>query len=150
MNLKKQIDTDLKAAMLAGDKVLATTLRGIKSVILYEEVAKGLRNTGLDDAGVIGLLTKEAKKRQDSADLYTKGGNQEKAEAELAEKLVIEKYLPAQMGDDELTVVVKEVIAELEAQGPQAMGQVISGVKQRVGAQADGGRISQMVKEHLG
>lgn len=70
MTISEQIDADLKQAMLAGDKTLVTTLRGLKSVILYEEVAKGLRDTGLDDDAVITLFSKEAKKRQESADLY--------------------------------------------------------------------------------
>ena len=150
MNLKKQIDTDLKAAMLAGDKVLATTLRGIKSTILYAEVATGSRDSGLDDGAIITLLQKEAKKRQESAELYERGGNTTQAMAEQAEKLVIEKYLPTQLSDEKLGMIVKEVIAAQHAEGVQAMGQVIGGVKQRVGAQADGGRISQMVKEQLG
>lgn len=150
MTLKQQIDADLKTAMLAGDKVLATTLRGIKSAILYAEVAAGSRDTGLDDPSIIALLQKEAKKRQESAELYRQGGNSTQAEAERAEKTVIEKYLPAQMSDDELRAIVQEVIADLNVEGAQAMGQVIGGVKQRVGAQADGGRIAQVAKELLG
>ena len=150
MTLKQQIDADLKTAMLAGDKVLATTLRGIKSAILYAEVAAGSRDTGLDDPSIIALLQKEAKKRQESAELYQQGGNSDQAEAERAEKTVIEKYLPVQMSDDELRAIVQEVIADLNAEGVQAMGQVIGGVKQRVGAQADGGRIAQVAKELLG
>lgn len=147
--LKDRIDQDLKKALLAGDKVLATTLRGLKSVILYAEVAKGVREQGLPDDEIIQLFTKEAKKRQESADLYTQGGNAEKAGAELAEKKVIEAYLPQQLSDDELAVAIDAAIAETGAQGPQAMGQVIGAVKQKVGATADGSRIAQMVKERL-
>ena|SRR5688572_899114 len=148
--LKARIDQDLKTALLAGDKVLATTLRGLKSVILYAEVAKGVRDEGLGDDEIIVLLSKEAKKRQESADLYEKGGNQEKAEAEMTEKKVIEAYLPSQMSDEDLSGLVKETIAELGVSGPSAMGQVIGAVKQKAGAQADGARVAQSVKEHLG
>ncbi len=86
MGLKQQIDADLKTAMLAGDKVLVTTLRGLKSVILNVEVAEGSRETGLADDKIISLLQKEAKKRQESADLYLQGGSVERQQAELAEK----------------------------------------------------------------
>jgi uncharacterized protein YqeY len=148
--LKARIDQDLKTALLAGDKVLATTLRGLKSVILYAEVAKGNREQGLPDEEIVSLLSKEAKKRQESADLFTRGGNAEKATAELAEKKAIEVYLPAQLADEDIAAIVSEVIAELGASGPSAMGQVIGAVKQKTAGQADGGRIAQLVKEYLG
>lgn len=147
--LKQRLDQDLKQALLAGDKVLVTTLRGLKSVILYAEVAKGVRDTGLSDDEIVALLSKEAKKRQESADLYNQGGNEEKAQAELHEKTVIEGYLPKQLSDEELGKLIDDVITEVSASGPQAMGQVIAGVKQKSGAQADGARIAVMVKERL-
>lgn len=147
--LKARIDQDLKAALLAGDKVLATTLRGLKSAILYAEVAQGARDEGLGDDDIIALLSKEAKKRQESAELYQKGGNAEKASAELAEKAVIEKYLPQQLSDEELVTIIKESIASTGASGPAAMGQVIGMVKQKTAGQADGARIAQLVKQQL-
>ena len=147
--LKARIDQDLKTALLAGDKVLATTLRGLKSVILYVEVAKGLRDEGLGDDEIIVLLSKEAKKRQESADLFRQGGNQEKAAAELTEKKVIEAYLPSQLSDEELSGIVDKVIEDLGVSGSGAMGQVIGVVKQKTAGQADGGRIAQIVKERL-
>lgn len=150
MTTTERLNSDLKQAMLAGDKVLVTTLRGLKSTILYAEVAKGNREQGLADAEVMDLLGKEAKKRQESADLFTRGGNAQKAAEELAEKQVIEKYLPAQISDDELGALVDTAVAELGASGPQAMGQVIGLVKQRSNGQADGGRIAAAVKARIG
>jgi uncharacterized protein YqeY len=147
--LKARIDQDLKVALLAGDKVLATTLRGLKSVILYAEVAKGVRDTGISDEEITALFSKEAKKRQESADLYKQGGNEEKATAELTEKAVIEQYLPKQLSDEELQQLVDAAVAEVGADGPSAMGQVIGAVKQKTAGQADGGRIAQLVKERL-
>lgn len=147
--LKARIDQDLKAALLAGDKVLATTLRSLKSAILYAEVAQGSRDQGLSDEDVVALLAKEAKKRQESADLYKQGGNDEKAEAELAEKKVIEGYLPQQLSDDELLGAIDAAMKDLGVSGPSAMGQVIGAVKQKVGGQADGARIAKLVKERL-
>lgn len=149
MTIKQQLDQDLKAAMLAGDKTLVTTIRGLKSVVLYAEVAAGNRDPGLDDATILQLFSKEVKKRQESADLYTKGGAPDKAAAELAEKLVIEHYLPAQISDDELLAVVDTVVAQQDASGLQAMGPVIAAVKERVGMGADGGRIAMAVKGRL-
>ncbi len=147
--LKARIDQDLKTALLAGDKVLATTLRGLKSVILYAEVAKGSREQGLADDEIIILFSREAKKRQESADLYQQGGSQEKAEAELVEKKVIESYLPSQLSDEELTEIVDEAIASSVVSGPSAMGQVIGAVKQKTAGRADGARIAQLVKQQL-
>jgi uncharacterized protein YqeY len=149
MTLKQQIDQDLKTAMLAGEKDTATTLRGLKSAILYVEVAKGNRDEGLGDAEVVEVLGKEAKKRQESADLYTQGGNEEKAKAELAEKAIIEQYLPKQLTDDELNTIIEQTIAQTEASGMQAMGQVIGAVKAQTTGLADGGRIAAIVKEKL-
>lgn len=149
MSLKQQIESDLKQAMLAGDKVLTTTLRGLKSAILYAEVSAGKRDEGLADPEIMDLLTKESKKRQESADLYKQGGNEESAAAELAEKEVIARYLPAQLTDDELRDSITEAIRETGATGMQDMGKVIAAVKQMTGASADGARIAQMVKENL-
>jgi uncharacterized protein YqeY len=147
--LKERLDQDLKAALLGGDKVLATTLRGLKSVILNAEIATGVRDTGLPDAEIITLFAREAKKRQESADLYKQGGSEERASAELAEKEIIQKYLPQQLSDEELGEAIDGVIAGMDVSGPHAMGQVIGAVKKTVGSQADGARIAQMVKERL-
>src|SRR5437868_1714262 len=128
--------------MLAGDKTLVTTLRGLKSAILNIEIEKGSREQGLTDEEVIQVFSKEAKKRQESADLYTQGGNQEKADAELTEKVVIEKYLPAQVSQDELAAAIDQIIKDTGVQGMQAMGQVIGAVKQQFGASADGSTVA--------
>ncbi len=149
MNIKQQLDTDLKSAMLAGDKTLVTTLRGLKAAILNAEVAEGARETGLANDKVIAILQKEAKKRQESAEMYVRGGRQEKADAELAEKSVIERYLPAQLSEEEISEIINETIAATGASGMQAMGQVIGAVKAKAGASADGAVIARLVKERL-
>jgi len=149
MSLKNLIEQDIKTAMLAGDKTLVMTLRGLKSAILYVEVADGKREEGLSDDVVISVLQKEAKKRQESADLYKQGGNLEKQSAELTEKTVIQKYLPTQLSEQELSLIIYEIIASTSATGMQAMGQVISAVKARAGATADGSVVARIVKERL-
>jgi len=149
MSLKEDIDRDLKTALLAGDKTLVTTIRGLKSAILYVEVAENKRDQGLDDEEVVTILRKEAKKRQESADLYKQGGNQEKAEAELTELKVIDKYLPAQLGDDQLNQLIDQAVAEVGEVTQQTMGRVIGRVKELTQGNADGGRIAQAVKQRM-
>lgn len=148
MKLKQQIDQDLKAAMLAGDKSLVMTLRGLKSVILDAEIASGSRETGLSDDAIIGLLGKETKKRQDSADLYVQGGNTERQAAELKEKKVIQKYLPSRLGNDELNALIDKVITKV-GNSPQNMGRIIGQVKQKSHGAAEGSLIARLVKEKL-
>jgi uncharacterized protein YqeY len=96
------------------------------------------------------LLAKEAKKRQESADLYVQAGDQVRADAELAEKAIIEAYLPAQLSEAELVALIDEAIAATGASGPQGMGQVIGAVKAKAGASADGALVARLVKEKLG
>lgn len=147
--IKQRLNDDVKAAMLAGDTLRLDTLRGLKSAILYAEVAAGKRDEGLSDPEIEVIFAKEAKKRQESADLYVKGGAADKADKELTEKAIIEEYLPKQMSEMEIAQLVDKTIAELGASGPQAMGQVIGKVKQLTGTTADGGVIAKIVKEKL-
>lgn len=147
--LKQRIEQDLKQALLAGDKQRVSTLRGLKSVILYAEVEKGVRDTGLDDTSIVILFAKEVKKRQESADIYSKAGRQDRADLELAEKEIIEGYMPKQLSDEELIRLVDEAIKSAGLTGPQAMGKVISIVKDQTTGQADGARIAQLVKQQL-
>jgi len=147
--IKQQIDADIKTAMLAGEKQLVQTLRGLKSAILNAEVAKGSRETGLSDEEVTEVLTKEAKKRAESAEMYKQGGDEARHQAEMVEKAIIEKYLPAQLTDEELQAVVEAEVAKLDAPTPQHMGQIIGAVKAKTAGQADGARIAQLVKEKL-
>lgn len=148
--LEQQIEDDIKTALLAGDKIKATTLRGLKSTLLNVKVAQGKRESGLTDQEVIPVLNKQAKQRQESADMYIQGGNQEKADAELTEKAIIEEYLPTQMSEDEIANVVSEVITETGAQNQSDMGKVIAGVRAKTAGAADGAIIARLTKEKLG
>jgi uncharacterized protein len=149
MTLKQRIDTDLKTAMLGGDRLKVETLRGLKGAILNEEVAQKVRDTGLDDAAILKLLAKEAKKRTESADFFDQGGNHEAAEKERAEKVIIDEYLPAQLSEAELQEIVSRVILGMNATGPEMMGQVIGKVRAEAGPTADGATIARLVKESL-
>lgn len=150
MSLKKRLDENLKTAMLSGDKELTTTLRGLKSAITYAEVAKNKRAEGLDDSEIVELFTKEAKKRQESADLYIQGGNEARAKAELREKKIIEEYLPPQMSEAELSELIDKAISKTGAADMTQMGKVIGLVKEQAGSAADGATIAKIVKDRLG
>lgn len=149
MSIKQKIEQDLKTALLGGDKDAAMVLRGLKSTILNAEIASGKRETGLNDTEVINLLKKEVKSRVESAEMYVKGNSQERADKELAEKAIIETYLPEQMSDEELETIVDKILTGMGEVTPQAMGQVIGQVKQQVGGAADGARIAAVVKGKL-
>ncbi len=149
MALKAQLENDIKAALLGGDRFVADVLRNFKAVILNEEVAQGKRDEGLDDATIEQLIMKELKKRAESAGLYDGAGRPELADNERAEAKVLEQYQPEQTSEDDIKVVVEKAIADLGVSGPQAMGQVIGVVKNQLGNAADGGVIARIVKEAL-
>lgn len=147
--MQDKIDQDLKQAMLAGDKKKAETLRTVKSALQNEAIAQGAREEGLSDEQVTKVLQRESKKRQEAAELYNRGGSEERADAELDEKAVIDAYLPEQMSEEELAKIIDEQIAATGAAGPQDMGKVIGAVKAQTGAAADGAAIASIVKEKL-
>lgn len=149
MTLKAQLDNDLKAALLGGDRFRADVLRGLKAVILNEEVAKGKRDEGLDDATIEQLIAREVKKRLDSAQQYEAAGRPELVEAEKAESAVLEAYLPEQLSEADIQAAINEVIATLGVSGPQAMGQVMGAVKGKLGNTADGATVARLVKDAL-
>lgn len=149
MSLKALIETDLKNALLSGERFKADTLRNLKAAILNEEVAQGKREEGLADEDVEKVVAREVKKRAESVKLYTEAGRQELADTEAEEISVIEVYLPKQLSEEEIKKAVDEAIAVLGVSGPQAMGQVIGSVKARLGNTADGAIVARLVKEAL-
>lgn len=140
---------DLKEALLARDSDRATVIRGIKSAILYVEVAEGKREEGLSDEACIAVMQKEAKKRQESADMYAQAGEQARADKELAEKRLIDAYLPKQLTETEIAAIVTAVIAQTGATDLKSMGAVIGAVKAQAKGAADGAIIAKLVKEQL-
>lgn len=149
MTIKERLEQDLKAALLSGEKEKVTTLRGLKSAILNAEIAKGVRTTGLTENELVEVLAKESKRRQESADLYKQGGSPERAQAELTEKALIDTYLPEQMSEEDLIQVIDDTIREMGNVTAQQIGQIISEVREQVGARSDGGTIARLVKERL-
>ena len=150
--LKDRLRADLTDAMKSRDELATSTLRMVRAAITNAEVA-GDEAVELTDDQIVDVLRSEAKKRAESAEVYSGAGRSELADKERAELAVIERYLPAAMGDDELRAVVDEEVARAAAAGttgPKAMGVVIKAVRERVGANADGARIATAVKAALG
>jgi uncharacterized protein YqeY len=144
MSKKDEINQEFKAAFQAHDDFAKTVLGGLKSAILYEEVAKGKKDEGLSDAEIENVLAREAKKRDDAIVMYRANGATENAEKEIREKAIIAKFLPAQMSDEELAAKVSEIGASYEQ---SQRGQLIGAVKKSVGNSADGARVAGAVAE---
>lgn len=149
MPLKAQLDNDIKAALLGGDRFVAAVLRDFKAAILNEEVAQKKRDEGLSDAEIEKIFAKEVKKRNESAALYDQADRAELAETERAEARVLEAYLPEQISEKDIQAIVDTVIADLGVSGPAAMGQVIGAVKAKLGNTAEGATIARLVKTSL-
>ncbi len=149
MALKDTIQNDMKAALLSGDRFVGDTLRNLKAAVLDEEVKQNKRDEGLGDEEIEKIVAREVKKRNESIAIYEQNGRTDLAETERKEADVLTRYLPEQMGEDELREIVTAKIAELGASGPQAMGKVIGAVKQEVGNAADGATLARIVKETL-
>ena len=148
MSLKQQIDADIKKAMLAKEKDKLRALRGIKSMILLAETEKG----GIDELSKeaeLKLLTKAAKQRKDSAEVYQQQGREDLAKAELAELEIISRYMPKQLSSEELDQEIKNIIAKTGAKGPQDMGKVMGIATKELAGKSDGKQIAEKVKQHL-
>lgn len=149
MALMQRLQDDTKAALLGGDRFVGETLRNLKAAILNEEVARGKRDTGLDDAEIEKVIAREVKKRNESAALYEQNDRAEQAADERREAEILSAYLPKQLTEAEVKAIVDAKIAELGATDPKMMGQVIGAVKAQAGNAADGALIAKLVKEAL-
>ena len=149
MEMFDRISNDIKEAMKAKDKVKLETLRNIKKVFLEAKTAPGANDTLTDDAA-LKIMQKLTKQGKDSAALYEAQGRADLAEAELAQVAVIETYLPKQMSVEELEAALKEIIAEVGAEGPKDMGKVMGTATKKLAGLAEGRAISAKVKELLG
>lgn len=148
MSLKQQIDSDIKKAMLAKNKEELEALRGIKSQILLAETEKG----GSGDIGQdveMKLLTKSAKQRKEAADIFSKEGRNDLAQRELFQLDVINRYLPKQLSEAEVTEELKKIIDTVGAKSPQDMGKVMGTATKALAGKADGKMISDIVKKLL-
>lgn len=148
MALKQKIEGEIKSAMIAKDKVRLTALRAIKSMILLEETKGGFSGE-LSEDEEMKLLTKAAKQRKDSADIYQQQNRPDLLEVELAELAVIQEFLPKALTDDELTLAIQEIINVTGAVSAKEMGKVIGAANKQLAGKADGKAIADKVKALL-
>ena len=148
MNLKQQIDTDIKSAMLSRNKEELEALRSIKAMILLAETEKG--GTGdITSDSENKLLMKAAKQRRESADIFLQQTRKDLADRELFQLDVISRYLPKQLSEEEIRSAVQSIINELGAKGPQDMGKVMGVATKKLAGQAEGKVISDWVRKML-
>ena len=144
MSLLERVQSDVSAAMKAGDRERAAALRVVAS-----ELQKAHKEAGGGEADEIAVLQRERKRRVEAADAYREAGRDDLVAAEEREAELIDVYLPEQLSDQELGAIVGDAVAESGATSPQEMGQVMSMVMPRVRGRADGKRVSALVKERL-
>jgi uncharacterized protein YqeY len=145
--LRDDINNALKEAMKAHNERAVSTLRMVNSTIKNADIeARGQGKAPLDDAALLSVLQKMIKQRQESVELYDKGGRPELAAGEREEIAIISAYLPKQMSDDAVTAAIKAAIAETGAAGMKDMGKVIGVLKAKYAGQMDFAKASGLVK----
>lgn len=144
--LRERLVEDQKTAMRAKAVERLSTIRMVRSEILNKDKEKGDETS---DEEIFKLLQTMVKRREDAAEQYDKGGRPELAAKEREEILVVQKYLPVQMGDEEIRQAAQAAIEEVGASSPKDMGKVMGVLSKQLAGQATGGRISQIVKEIL-
>lgn len=147
MSLQDKINEEIKTAMRAKDTVSLESLRAVKSALLLMQTDSGAKEITQDDE--IKLLQRLVKQRKDSANIFTEQGRPDLAEPELQQAAVIEKFLPAQLSEEEVEAVVAKIIAETGASGMASMGKVMGQASAELAGKADGKTISTIVKKLL-
>lgn len=148
MSLKSQVEEGIKDAMRAKDQDTLRALRAIKSLLLLE-ATKGGAAGELSADEEIKLLTKAAKQRRESAEIYKAQGRADLLEKEEAELAVIERFLPKQLSEDEIRTRLQEIISRVGATGAADMGKVMGVATKELAGQADGRTVSALVKSLL-
>ena len=147
MSLEVRIQDEIKAAMLAREKVRLEALRAIKAAILLEKTSDGAET--ISDDAVLKIIMKLVKQRKESGDLYKSQNRADLAENELAEASFMEVFLPRQLSEEELESELAKVIEQVGAKGPQDMGKVMGVAARQLAGRADGKAISMAVKKLL-
>jgi uncharacterized protein YqeY len=148
MSLEEKINNDLKDAMRSKNEAALRALRAVKSAILIAKTDKGAGSQMSQD-DELKILQKLAKQRRESADIYQQQNREDLAKAEQEELEIIEKYLPAQMSEDELRVEIKKIIDETGASSPAEMGKVMGVASKKLAGKADNKKISEITREML-
>lgn len=147
--LKDRLELDLHTSMKARDELVTSTLRMALAAVRNAEVS-GTQAHQLDDDAVVGVLTREAKKRREAAEAFAGAGRAEQAERERSEERVLERYLPTQLSDEDLVALVRGALATLNGSGKAAMGPAMKAAQSAVAGRAEGGRVAAEVRRQLG
>jgi hypothetical protein len=146
VDLKTQLGEDLKTALRSGDKLRTSVIRLLTALIKNREVEK---RGPLTDAELIQAVSASCKQRQEAIDQYRQGKRQDLVDKETAELQILQSYLPAALGPEELQVLVQEAIRESQAASPREMGKVMALLIPKVTGRADGKVVSGLVREML-
>ncbi len=147
MSLKEKLLEDMKTAMRDKDNIKKNAVQMVRAAVLQVEKDN---KVSLDDDGIIEVIAKEVKKRKDSLYEFEKSGRQDLIDNLKTEIDVLMKYLPQQLTEEELEVIVKQAIEESGASSPKDIGKVMQIVKPKVVGRADGKMINQLIKKILG
>jgi len=148
MSLFDQINDDIKAAMMAKEKEKLEALRAVKAAFLIAKTEKGASDT-LSSETEIKVVQKLVKQRKESAEIYIAQKRTDLSDKELFEASVIEKYLPKQMGLDEVRAIIKSIIEKVGAKSPADMGKVMGVASKELAGKADGKLVAETVKNIL-
>lgn len=146
MDLMEMFYSDYKTALKAGDKLKVSTLRLVLSECKNAEIA---RKAPLGHEEIIAVLTREARKRKEAIDGFTRGGRTDLADKESTELSIIEAYLPKRLSEEELRRMAEDVVRGLGASSPKDLGEVMSELMPRLKGRADGGQVNLMVRRML-
>lgn len=147
MSLTEKINADIKAAMLAKDKIRLEALRDIKSKLMLEATSGSGAEVTDDVANKV--IVKLHKQRMEAYNIYKEQGREDLSKDEMDQAKILEEYLPQMMSDDEVRAAIAAKIAEVGATGPADMGKVMGPVSKELSGKADGKRVSELVKEAL-
>ncbi len=146
MSLKDKIKADIKEAMRNKDSFKRDVLRNLSAAIKQIEVDE---RRELSDSDVEAILAKYAKQREDALNQFKEAGRDDLVQKEEKELEIVKSYLPQPLSDEELVVVVKEIIAEVNATSMKDMGKIMGKIKALYGSRADGAKVNKIVKESL-
>lgn len=147
MSLKSQITEDMKTAMRAKDSVRLGAIRLLQAAIKQREVDERIE---LDDSNVIAVIEKMLKQRRDSIAAYESANRHDLVDVEKFEVTVLQTYLPQQLTEDEINIILEKVALDTGAAGIKDMGKVMAAIKPLVVGRADMGKISGLIKTRLG
>jgi uncharacterized protein len=148
MSLELKINDDIKAAMLARDAAKLEALRAIKAALLLEKAKEGATGAVGEEAE-LKILQKLVKQCRESADIYGQANRQDLAQKELFDAAIIETYLPQQMSEEEVTGVIRKIVAQTGATSVKDMGKVMGAASKELAGKADNKMISVIVKSLL-